>query len=38
MNGAGLHQLYAIYRERIAFFKQNPPPPHWDGSTEALSK
>jgi adenylate cyclase len=38
MNGAGLHQLYAIYRERIVFFRQNPPPPHWDGSTEALSK
>ena len=38
MNGAGLHRLYTLYRERIAFFKQNPPPPHWDGSTEALSK
>jgi adenylate cyclase len=38
MNGAGLHRLYALYRERIAFFRQNPPPPDWDGSTEALSK
>ncbi len=38
MNGAGLHRLYALYRERIAFLKQNPPPPNWDGSTEALSK
>jgi adenylate cyclase len=38
MNGSGLHRLYALYRERIAFFKQNPPPPDWDGSTEALSK
>jgi adenylate cyclase len=38
MNGAGLHRLYTLYRERIAFFKQNPPPPHWDGSTEALTK
>jgi adenylate cyclase len=38
MNGSGLHRLYALYRERIAFFRQNPPPPDWDGSTEALSK
>ena len=38
MNGAGLHRLYTLYRERIAFFKQNPPPSHWDGSTEALTK
>jgi adenylate cyclase len=38
MNGAGLHRLYALYRERIAFFRNNPPPPYWDGSTEALSK
>ncbi|HEX6831241.1 MAG TPA: adenylate/guanylate cyclase domain-containing protein [Methyloceanibacter sp.] len=38
MNGAGLHRLYALYRERIAFFRQNPPAPDWDGSTEALSK
>jgi adenylate cyclase len=38
MDGSGLHRLYALYRERIAFFKQNPPPPDWDGSTEALSK
>jgi adenylate cyclase len=38
MNGSGLHRLYTLYRERIAFFRQNPPPPDWDGSTEALSK
>jgi adenylate cyclase len=38
MNGSGFHRLYALYRERIAFFKQNPPPPDWDGSSEALSK
>ncbi|MFZ1071522.1 MAG: adenylate/guanylate cyclase domain-containing protein, partial [Methyloceanibacter sp.] len=38
MDGSGLHRLYALYRERIAFFRQNPPPPDWDGSTEALSK
>jgi hypothetical protein len=38
MNGAGLSRLYALYRERIDFFRDNPPPPYWDGSTEALSK
>lgn len=38
MNGSGLHRLYALYRERIAYLQQNPPPPDWDGSTEALSK
>ena len=38
MNSAGLHRLYALYRERIAFFRQNPPPPDWDGSAEALGK
>jgi adenylate cyclase len=38
MNGSGLHGLYALYRERIVFLKQNPPPPDWDGTAEALSK
>jgi adenylate cyclase len=37
-NGCGLERLYAIYRERIAFFRRNPPPPHWDGSAEAHDK
>jgi adenylate cyclase len=34
----GLERLYALYRERIAFFRCNPPPPYWDGSTEAHDK
>jgi adenylate cyclase len=38
LNSARLDRLYALYRERIAFFRVNPPPPHWDGTTEALSK
>ena len=38
MNTARLDRLYALYRERIAYFRVNPPPPDWDGSTEALSK
>jgi hypothetical protein len=38
LNGARLDRLYALYRERIAFFRANPPPPHWDGTAEALSK
>ena len=38
INTAGLHQLYALYRERIAFLRQNPPPPDWDGTAEALGK
>jgi adenylate cyclase len=37
MNG-GLQRLYALYRERIDFFRQNPPPPDWDGTAEALAK
>jgi len=24
--------LYALYRERIAYFRNNPPPADWDGS------
>ncbi len=38
MDGSRLHRLYALYRERIDFFRHNPPPPDWDGTTEALSK
>ena len=38
LNGAGLYRLYALYRERIAFFRHNPPPAHWDGTAEALGK
>jgi adenylate cyclase len=38
INSAGLHRLYALYRERIAYFRQNPPPPDWDGTAEALGK
>ena len=38
MNGAQLTRLYALYRERIAAFRLAPPPPHWDGTAEALSK
>jgi adenylate cyclase len=38
INGAGLNRLYALYRERIVFFRQNPPPPDWDGTAEALVK
>jgi adenylate cyclase len=38
LNGAGLDRLYALYRERIAFFRHNPPPAHWDGTAEALGK
>jgi adenylate cyclase len=38
MNTPGLHGLYGLYRERIAFFRQNPPPPNWDGTAEAVSK
>ena len=38
LNGSRLDRLYALYRERIAFFRTNPPPPDWDGAAEALSK
>jgi len=38
MNSSSLDRLYALYRERIAFFRINPPPPQWDGTAEALSK
>ena len=38
LNTAHLDRLYALYRERIDFFRMNPPPPQWDGTAEALSK
>ena len=38
LNTARLDHLYALYRERIAFFRDNPPPPNWDGTAEAMSK
>jgi adenylate cyclase len=38
LNTVRLDHLYALYRERIAYFRTNPPPPHWDGTAEALSK
>ena len=38
MNSSSLDRLYALYRERIAFFRINPPPSQWDGTAEALSK
>ncbi|MET0380628.1 MAG: adenylate/guanylate cyclase domain-containing protein [Methyloceanibacter sp.] len=37
-NTARLDTLYALYRERIAYFRMNPPPPNWDGAAEAMSK
>ena len=38
MNSSHLERLYLLYRERIAYFRVNPPPPNWDGTAEALSK
>jgi adenylate cyclase len=38
MNSSSLDRLYALYRERIAFLRINPPPLKWDGTAEALSK
>ncbi len=38
LDGGRLDRLYALYRERIAFFRHIPPPPNWDGGAEALSK
>jgi adenylate cyclase len=38
LNTINLNHLYALYRERIAYFRMNPPPAHWDGTAEALSK
>lgn len=38
LNTAHLDRVYALYRERIAQFRKNPPPLDWDGASEALSK
>jgi adenylate cyclase len=38
LNTSHLDRLYALYRERIDYFRMNPPPPQWDGTAEALSK
>ena len=38
LNTARLDRLYALYRERIAYFRINPPPTEWDGTAEAMSK
>jgi adenylate cyclase len=38
LNTSRLDRLYELYRERIAYFRINPPPPDWDGAAEALSK
>ena len=38
MNSSHLDQLYALYRQRIAYFRINPPPSQWDGTAEAMSK
>jgi adenylate cyclase len=38
LNTSRLDRLYALYRERIDYFRINPPPPQWDGTAEALSK
>jgi len=34
----GLDRLYALYGERIEYFRRNPPPENWDGTAEALTK
>jgi len=38
LNTVHLDRVYELYRERIAHFRQNPPPSNWDGATEALTK
>jgi adenylate cyclase len=38
LDAGRLDRLYALYRERIDFFRHNPPPPDWDGGAEALTK
>jgi len=38
MHMNGLDRLYALYNERIDYFRRNPPPEKWDGTAEALSK
>src|SRR5690606_32633504 len=35
---AALETLYALYRERIALFRETPPPPDWDGVFEFRTK
>jgi adenylate cyclase len=35
---AGLARLYAVYRDRIAEWRESPPPPDWDGTFTATSK
>jgi adenylate cyclase len=35
---ARLGGLYGVYRERIAEWRANPPPPDWDGTFTAVSK
>ena len=37
-SAAGLDALYALYRDRIAALRADPPPPGWDGVYEASSK
>jgi adenylate cyclase len=34
----GLGGLYDLYAARVEAFRQNPPPPDWDGVYIALSK
>jgi adenylate cyclase len=38
IGGVGLADLYKVYRDRIAEWRLNPPPPDWDGSHTATSK
>jgi adenylate cyclase len=33
-----LQPLYQLYEERIAYFRQSPPPLDWDGVYAALTK
>ncbi len=35
---AALERLYVLYRERIAMFRETPPPPDWDGVFEVRTK
>ena len=35
---ARLDRLYALYRERIAYFRTNPPPANWDGAWQMEHK
>jgi len=38
LGGPQLKHLYALYGERIASFKETPPPDDWDGTAQAMSK